>query len=180
MRKILFGCFVLLSLGAAAQDTTNQLTPKGLPAASIRRVGHIPVYDKFDAFAPLLTQDNDTTYVVNFWATWCKPCIQEMPYFEQLHREYRDQKVKIILVSLDFSRQLESKLLPFVTDRRLEPEVVALIDSNYNAWIDLVSPDWSGAIPITIVRKGEQKRLILQELEDYEELESIVKAFINL
>ncbi len=171
---------MMLSLGAGAQDTAGQLTAKGAPAAAVRRVGHIAVYEKFDALAPLLTQNNDTTYVINFWATWCKPCVQEMPYFEQLHQEYQGKKVKVILVSLDFSRQLESKLLPFVTDRKLQPEVVALTDSNYNAWIDMVTPEWSGAIPITIVRKGDQKHLILQELEDYEELDTIVKKFVNL
>ena len=103
-----------------------------------------------------------------------------MPYFEQLHQNYANKKVKVILVSLDFSRQLESKLLPFIADRKLQPEVIALTDSKYNEWIDKISPEWSGAIPITIVRKGNERRLVLEEMPDYESLESIVKHFINL
>jgi thiol-disulfide isomerase/thioredoxin len=143
-------------------------------------VGHIPVFDKFESLAPLLRQANDTTYVINFWATWCKPCVQEMPYFEAIHDKYAKQKVKVILVSLDFSRQLESKLLPFVRDRQLKPMVIALTDSNYNAWIDQVSPEWSGAIPITIIRKGKQQQVVLREFENEAELDTIVKDFINI
>lgn len=181
MRKSILIALLFASIALSAQDTTNQLSIKGAPATPwVRQVGRIPVFEKYDALAPMLSQNNDTTYVINFWATWCKPCVQEMPYFEQLHREYRDQKVRIIMVSLDFSRQLESRLLPFVTDRQLELEVVALTDHNYNSWIDLVSPEWSGAIPITVIRKGEESRLVLQEFSGYEELDEIVKSFVNL
>lgn len=178
MRIFLFFAFALFAAFLQAQDSTSTLTAKGLPA--MRRVGHIAVYEKYDALAPVLQQNNDTTYVINFWATWCKPCIEEMPYFEQLHQNYANKKVKVILVSLDFSRQLESKLLPFIADRKLQPEVIALTDSKYNEWIDKISPEWSGAIPITIVRKGNERRLVLEEMPDYESLESIVKHFINL
>jgi thiol-disulfide isomerase/thioredoxin len=151
----------------------------GFTQGPSRHVGSIPVYDKFDDLAPRLGFQNDTTYVINLWATWCKPCVQELPYFEQLQQAYRNQKVKIILVSLDFSRQLESKLLPFVQDKQLKPEVIALIDSDYNAWIDRISPEWSGAIPVTIVRKGNQKKVIMEELPNYETLDQMVKTFVN-
>ena len=181
MRKTIFIALLFAAIASSAQDTLDQLSIKGVPATPwARQVGHIPVFEKYEALAPMLSQDNDTTYVINFWATWCKPCVQEMPYFEQLQREYRDQKIRIIMVSLDFSRQLESRLLPFVTDRKLELEVVALTDSNYNNWIDLVSPEWSGAIPVTLIRKGDKRHLALQEFSDYDELEEIVKGFVNL
>src|SRR5690606_6809447 len=45
---------------------------------------------------------NDSIYVINFWATWCKPCIKELPAFEKIASEYADKKVKVLLVSLDF------------------------------------------------------------------------------
>ena len=152
---------------------------EGLGQGNPRYVGTIPVYEKFEELSPRLSVQNDTTYVINFWATWCKPCVQELPYFEQLHQSYRDKKVSVLLVSLDFSRQLESKLLPFVQDKQLKSEVIALTDSDYNAWIDRVSPDWSGAIPVTIVRKGSQKKVILEELPDYETLDEMVKTFVH-
>jgi thiol-disulfide isomerase/thioredoxin len=168
MNRILLILTLLFPLVAHAQA----------PASAY--VGPIPVYDKFETLAPLLNKANDTTYVINFWATWCKPCVQEMPYFEAVHVKYAKQKVKVILVSLDFSRQLESKLLPFVQERGLKPEVIALTDSNYNTWIDKVSPEWSGAIPITIIRKGKNQQVVLREFENEAELEDLVKEYINL
>jgi len=73
----------------------------------------VPVYKTFDDFEPILHQDTDTTYVVNFWATWCGPCVKELPYFEALHKSYKNQPVKVVLVSLDFEKHIVRKLLPF-------------------------------------------------------------------
>ena len=50
----------------------------------------------FDEFRPLLYKDNDTTYVVNFWATWCPPCIAEMPSIQKLYEDYQDKIVFFI------------------------------------------------------------------------------------
>lgn len=117
----------------------------------------LPVYRSFDALAPLFDLETDTTYVVNFWATWCKPCVAELPAFQQLIEETADEPVRVLLVSLDFENQLEKRLLPFVEDRGLQNDVIYLGDTKTNAWIDRVSPEWSGAIPATILlRNGEE------------------------
>ncbi len=62
----------------------------------------IPVFKKFEDFEYLLEKDNDTTYVINFWATWCLPCVKELPEFEEINQHFKDKKFKMILVSLDF------------------------------------------------------------------------------
>ena len=79
----------------------------------------IPIMD-FAQLEPLLNQKNDTTYVVNYWATWCAPCVKEIPYFEKLNEEYKSSKVKVILVNLDFPNQYESRLIPFVKERNIK------------------------------------------------------------
>jgi len=99
----------------------------------------------------IFQQKNDTTYVINFWATWCAPCVKELPYFEKLNQKYTDKKVKVILVSQDFSKQLEKKLKPFLEKNKLQSEVLVLIDPDANSWIDKVNPAWSGAIPATVI-----------------------------
>ena len=57
---------------------------------------------------PYLEKKNDTTYVVNFWATWCLPCVKEMPYFQKIHDQYAGSGVKVLLVSLDFVNHIYS------------------------------------------------------------------------
>jgi len=154
---------------AASSDSTN------LPAADSSLAG-IPIFKTFEEIAPLFQQDNDTTYVINFWATWCKPCVKELPYFEALTEAYQGEKVEVVLISLDFPRQIESKLVPFVKERQLQSEVLVLLDGKYNDWIDRVSPDWSGAIPATLIYKGAERRLIGQAVENTEELREAVEA----
>src|SRR4051812_44192108 len=63
-----------------------------------------PVYD-FSYFQKRVQQKNDTLYVVNFWATWCKPCVEELPYFQKAFQAFQSQPVKIILVSMDMKKQ---------------------------------------------------------------------------
>jgi thiol-disulfide isomerase/thioredoxin len=138
----------------------------------------VPVYEQFVDMEHLLHFNNDTTYVVNFWATWCGPCVKELPYFEQLHETYTDQKIKIILVSLDFPRQIKTNLIPFIEKRQLKSEVVVLTDGAYNDWIDKVDESWDGAIPVTLVYRGDKRYFTAKEFQDFEALNNIIKQFI--
>lgn len=98
---------------------------------------------------------NDTTYVVNFWATWCKPCVKELPEFEEVNQHFKSKKFKMILVSLDFDTQLDSKVKPFVKDQNIQSKVVLLADTKQNDWIDKVNPEWSGSIPVTVIYNND-------------------------
>jgi thiol-disulfide isomerase/thioredoxin len=142
------------------------------------QVQSVPVYN-FPALQQVIDADNDTTYVINFWATWCKPCVEEMPYFEQLHEKYNGGKVKVLLVSLDFRSQLEKRVIPFVEKRNLQPQVVLLDAGNPNKWIDLVDPSWSGAIPATLFIHGKNRRFVEDSFHDLESLETIVNSLIK-
>lgn len=136
----------------------------------------IPVYD-FEALAPLLQKNNDTTYVVNFWATWCKPCIKELPYFEKVNKEYAQDRVKVILVSLDFPDILEEQVIPFVEKRQIESQVVLLDDPDANGWIPKVDPEWSGAIPATIIYNRDNRKFYEKSFTQ-EELENEIKSIL--
>lgn len=121
--------------------------------------------------------DNSTAgiTVVNFWATWCKPCIKELPYFEEVQSKYKSTEVKVILVSLDFPDQKE-RLENFIKKRNLQSEVIFLDDADANSWINKVDTSWSGAIPATIIY-NEQKRNFYEKSFTLKELELEIQKF---
>ena len=134
-------------------------------------------YIKADQITRWKTSDTDTLFVINFWATWCGPCVAELPNFEKLHQQYVAQKVKVVLVSTDFKRDVERKLKPFIGKKELKSQVVFMDEPTPNNWIDLVNPDWSGTIPATLIvskRKGYEK--FVEGEITWEELEKAVKA----
>ena len=123
----------------------------------------IEVYDHFDDFAEAIAPDNDKIYVVNFWATWCAPCVKELPYFEELNSKENDL-IEVVLVSLDFANQLEKRLRPFAAKKGLKSRLVHLADPKTNSWIDRVDPSWSGTIPATIIYHGQKRNFTNRSL----------------
>ena len=113
----------------------------------------------------LLNKQNDTTYVVNFWATWCSPCVKEIPYFQSLQDAYSDKKLQVILVSMDFPNQLEKRVNPFLAKSEISLPVYLMTDLDYDSWIERVDPSWSGAIPATLIYNGSDRIFFEQEFE---------------
>lgn len=137
------------------------------------------VYETFDEFEHLIQTSEDSTYIINFWATWCKPCLAELPYFEEANQNLNSQKVKFILVSLDDARQLEKKVIPFVEKQDIQSKVVLLNDDDYNYWIDKVSPEWSGSIPATLIFDKHKKQFLEHEFSNTAELETFIHQFLQ-
>ncbi len=137
----------------------------------------LEVYD-YNGFEKFLNKKDDKTYVINFWATWCAPCVKELPYFEKLNSQYLDKNVEVILVSLDFPHLYESKLKPFIKKRKLKSKVIALDDVDMNSWIPKVNQNWSGSLPATIIYKNDNAKFFEQSFT-YQELEIEVKHFLN-
>jgi len=136
----------------------------------------IPVLS-YNELEPYLNKKNDTTYIINFWATWCKPCIKELPYFEDLRETYSNEKVKVILVSLDFVRLLEKQVIPFVKKRNIKSQVFLLDDPNENEWIPKIDENWSGAIPATIIY-NKTNRKFYEHSFTYSALETELKTML--
>ncbi len=125
---------------------------------------------KFDDIKKRVTIDNDTLYVLNFWATWCKPCIEELPAFEKCNSEFQKKKIKIILVNLDFNSKVQSLVEPFIEKKNLRSEIVHITDTDANSWINKADSSWSGAIPATIMYRSGKKQFFKEGSLEEEEL----------
>ena len=109
----------------------------------------------FDGLKNLLSPQDDVTYVVNFWATWCRPCIEELPEFEKVNREYDSEKLKVILVAVEDDLE---KVRNFIAKKGIQSEVKLLEEPNANKWIPVVDKDWEGEIPVTLVLNHQKNK----------------------
>lgn len=135
----------------------------------------VTVY-KIDQLLKRINNNSDTTYVVNFWATWCKPCVAELPELEKLHIEKKNNKVKVLLVSMDFKEELDKKLKAFLDKSGYTAEVVLLDEVNGNDFINKVSESWSGAIPATLItRKNKSMFQFVEKKVTYDFLLEAIK-----
>ena len=116
---------------------------------------------------------NDTLYVVNFWATWCKPCIDEMPFFENASTKFSNEKVKFIYVSLNYVKE-ESIVQDFIERKNIKNSVLLLNETNPNDWVDKIDPSWSGAIPATVLYKNGKKVFFKEGGFTQEEINSTI------
>jgi thiol-disulfide isomerase/thioredoxin len=164
MRKTL----LLLSILLTVQITKSQ----------VNKVKKIQVVN-FEQLEPFLHKTNDTIYLVNFWATWCAPCIKELPAIVATELKYADKKFKVLLVSLDFPKELSGRVEPFVKSRNITSDVFLLDDPNQNKWIDKVDKNWSGEIPFTLLY-GRNFRESYSQAFTSEELDSIINLKLNL
>jgi len=139
-------------------------------------VEKLEVYD-FDGIEHYLKQSDDKVYVVNFWATWCAPCVKELPYFDQIQQDFKEN-VEVVLISLDFPSQYESKLIPFLEKKQLTSKVIVLDDTDMNSWIPKIDSEWDGAIPVTLIYNKDQRQFYPQSFT-YDELSSEVRKFMN-
>ena len=118
------------------------------------------------------------TKVINFWATWCRPCIEELSYFEAINQDPDFKNFEVVLVSLDFVEDLETKVKSFIDKKNLRSAIKLVDDVDYNSWIDLIDPSWSGAIPATlIVNSSYNKRYFYEKPFERIELENVLKEF---
>lgn len=134
--------------------------------------GRVITFSEIDS---LLHNTHDTLYVINFWATWCKPCVEELPIFEEINAKYKNKSVKVLLISLDFIQDKEKILLPFIKKKDIQSEIVLLKAENPNEWIDKFDSEWSGALPATLLINNQKKiRKFCEKQFKHEELQDII------
>ena len=129
---------------------------------------------------PAYTNSSDTLYVVNFWATWCRPCVEELPHFMEVNGKFNKAgRYKMILVSLDDSEKAGSTVTNFAKRLNLNTDLYLLDDiKRMNEWIRDTDSSWSGSIPATLfIKKGKSLHFTEGTLTK-EELESLITKYL--
>ena len=121
-----------------------------------------------------IVSTTDKTLVINFWATWCRPCVEELPDFEKINTEYADKNVEVWLVSLDFNSAVETSVKPFITKRNIKSRVLHITNTDPNDWVEKVDKNWGGNIPATLIYKAGQRISFHPNQLSYEELVHLI------
>jgi thiol-disulfide isomerase/thioredoxin len=88
-----------------------------------------------------------TPLIVNFWATFCKPCVGEIPHFQKLAAA---NNVKLLLVSLDMEDEYPKGIAAFAKKRKFTAPVAWLNETNADYFCPRIDSSWSGAIPASL------------------------------
>jgi thiol-disulfide isomerase/thioredoxin len=129
---------------------------------------------KLGQLQELIQSKSDHIKVINFWATWCAPCIKELPLFEKLGQDRSDVEVTLVSMDLDLDPNPD-KVHKFVARKKLQSKVLILDEKDPNSYIDQIDKNWSGALPATIIINGKtgQRKFVGKELHEGE-LEKLI------
>jgi thiol-disulfide isomerase/thioredoxin len=109
------------------------------------------------ALKKALASQRGKVVVVNFWATWCAPCVEEFPDLVKLHNSFKSRGLVVVGVSVD-DPEAQSKVISFLSKQKATFPAYLRKPGDMDAFINAVHPEWNGAIPLTLVydRNGKQ------------------------
>lgn len=120
-----------------------------------------------DRFQQMIQDEKEQIQVVNFWATWCAPCIKELPLLEKLTKDNKEVRVRLVSMDMDLDPNPD-KVRKFAIRKNIQSQVLILNERNPNQWIDKIDKAWSGALPATLVinNKNGKRKFVEKELHE--------------
>lgn len=162
-------------------ESQSEAPSKAVGSVQLPAAGETRLVEHDEAI--LLTSTHGSKLLVlNYWATWCAPCLAEMPYFEAAHQKYASQGVKVVGYSMDYEAYLEEAEAATKSSlKRLSityPNLLLKVDSNVT--FPFFSEEWAGSLPATFFydEHGNKVAEVLSELNQ-EELNAKIEELLK-
>jgi thiol-disulfide isomerase/thioredoxin len=129
-------------------------------------------------YRKILQQQRDRVVLVNFWATWCEPCREEMPHLAALERKLRNRGFALITISADEPEQ-EAEAFQFLKDQGVRFPAYLKRVENDDRFISSIDAKWSGALPALFLfdRHGSKAASFIGETE-MKDLEAAIEKLL--
>lgn len=126
-----------------------------------------------------IIKNNDLPLLINVWATWCMPCREEFPDLVKISNSYKG-KVRFVGISVDDSEDLDSKVIPFIKNQKVNFEIYLLKVVDPEDFINLLNKKWGGAIPATFIydKRGNQEEMLIGK-QSYKTFKEALKKVIE-
>jgi thiol-disulfide isomerase/thioredoxin len=117
--------------------------------------------------------------IVNFWATFCVPCIQEIPYFQEMTEKYKAKGVSLLLVSLDLKEAYPSKIISTAGKLNFTAPIVWLNETNADYFCPKIDTSWTGGMPSSLfVNNATGYHKFFEDQLSRERLEKEIQAML--
>lgn len=135
-------------------------------------------YADFSEISSLFQQQRDTTYLINFWATWCKPCREELPLLQRLAQEREGQALQVVLISLDTEEGAIARIPAFLQEAAPDLPAIVLTDEGQE-WGKTIDRAWNGSLPTTIIYRGQLRYIYRRAFNSYPDLNTAMEPLLG-
>lgn len=156
MKKYLLIIVLMVLCGAAMSQDLKKV-----------KIGDIEEYIK----------KSDHPILVSFWATWCAPCVEEIPWLQEGVEKHKSDSVELILVSLDFPTYYPTKVKDFIKQRNFKATFMWLDETDADMFCPRVDKKWDGTIPVTLFvnNKNGYRKFMNRQMTDRQVIPEIKK-----
>jgi len=124
--------------------------------------------------------ESKTPLIVNFWATFCVPCLEEIPYFQEIAKEYKSKDVSLVFVSLDMKKAYPVEVNDMAKRLKLTYPVVWLNETNADYFCPKIDTSWTGGMPSSLfVNNATGYHKFFEEPLSKERLEKEIQEMIK-